>query len=107
MTEEAEKQGGSVLDKDIQVREVTASALISEVPCRLYSVVLTTLAAGANNVTLHDGHSTAGETKFYMSGTQYTTTPMVFKHPVRFNRGLYYNVVTGTVYATFQYKTDY
>jgi len=93
-------------DESIAVSErcFTASGVVSQKPCWLYSVVLTGEAANANNIKLYDGQDTSGDLELHIGAAQYTSTVVVFNVPKFFSRGMYIQEVAGTCTVALQWR---
>jgi len=107
VNEEAKKQDGGEVDPSILPVLLSASGLVSTPPCRLYSIVAVGAAAANNLYYLRDGNLVTSEIKIPIEVGQYSTVVVIFKHPVRFPKGLYAEFNTGGFRLFMQYRPDY
>lgn len=96
-----------VVDKGIEDICCTGDKLVCPNPCRVYSIVVCSLASSTNRYGLYDGQSTGGKLKLALSTTAHFSESVVFKHPMRFAVGLYVKFILNGSYVTIQYKPDY
>lgn len=107
MVEEQEKQAGKTLLADIKTESLLASKLVCNKPCWLYSVIVGEISASYGEFTLYDNQAASGKIRLRVFVAQYFTEPLIFKHPIRFKKGLYLDFTTNGTYAFVQFRPDY
>lgn len=81
-------------EKDTSTERVTASGLVSDEPCFLYSIAGIGIGDTTNVYTIYDGHNTSGEAKMRLVAGSYAADFRLFSIPIFFTRGIYVDFTT-------------
>lgn len=93
-----------VEDAEILDFSVSASGVVCQKPCWLYSVTLSGYASGSNVIQLYDAQAAVGDARLGLRAAQYTSTPVIFNQPMLFNKGLWVEIAAGTCNVCGQYR---
>lgn len=107
MAKDDKSQSEVIIDPDIKTDLCTASKLVCDKPCWLYSIIFTAGSSNQNIYIVRDGFSIADKAKINKDIYKYNTVPVVFQYPMRFNKGLYIEFNTNGYRVFVQYKTDF
>jgi len=97
----------SVESLGIKTHLLTATGLITDRPCWLYSLVLVDNATTYSVFTIYDGLATTGKVIMAVSVPKYDTIVISLKSPIRCQKGLYIGFTTNGYRAFAQFRPDY
>lgn len=92
---------------DIKTKRITASGLICDRPCWVYSMIGNDYDSASSLMNVHNGRDTGGEIKLDLSGTTYGSDIVVFNIPVYFSKGVYVNFASNGYSCFAQFIPEY
>lgn len=94
------------LSLEVMDKLLTAGGIVSERPCYVYAIIAVASNAAYSEWAFRDGETAADTSRLNVTMPQYQTIPIVFRKPIRFDKGLYVQFVTAGSYVFIQYKQD-
>ena len=94
------------LSLEVTDKLLTASGIITEKPCYVHAIIATASNAAYSEFAFRNGETASDPSKLNITKPQYETAVIVFRKPVRFEKGLYVQFVTAGSYCFVQYKDD-
>lgn len=85
---------------------LTASGIVTEKPCYVYAIIATASNAAYSEFAFRNGETVGDTSRLNITKPQYETAVIVFRKPMRFDKGLYVQFVTAGSYCFVQYKDD-
>lgn len=93
----------SVRSKILPFARLTATGVVSNVPCLVYSICGIGLAQASNVYTIYDGQNAEGKVKLRLTAGAYSSDFRRFEEPLYFAKGLYIAFTTNGEEVTVQY----
>lgn len=87
----------------IACETVTASGIVSPVPCLVYSICGIGLANADNIYGVHNGQSSSDKRKFRLTANKYSADFRLYACPIFFSKGLYIDFDTNGEEVTVQF----
>lgn len=85
---------------------LSGSAIVSQTSCWVYAIIVVASNAAYSEFAFRDGQTAADTSRLNVTGPSYVTVPIIFRKPMRFDKGLYVQFVTAGSYCFVQYKAD-
>lgn len=87
----------------ISLERVTASGIVSEKPCLIYSICGVGVAGSTNVFTIYDGQGTGGKIIMTLVTVAYNSDFRLFASPLYFSKGIYVEFTTNGSEVTLQF----
>lgn len=78
----------------VNIECVTASRVVSNTPCLIYSICGIGITEDSNVYGIHDGQTTEGERRMRLVAGSYSADFRLFASPLYFAKGLYVDFTT-------------
>lgn len=92
---------------DIKTERITASGLLCDRPCWLYSLIGNDYANTESLMNVYNGRDTGGIIVLDLSGSKYGSDIVIFNIPVYFPKGVYVNFTTNGYSCFAQFIPEY